>query len=38
MKFYRNMSPEDRSIFKFVIAVFLTGVLAVLAVPFLFRL
>ena len=38
MKFYRNMSPEDRSNFNFVIAVLLTGVLAVLAVPFLFRL
>ena len=28
MKFYRNMSPEERSSFKFVIAVFLIGVLA----------
>ena len=38
MKFYRNMSPEERSNFKFVIAVFLIGVLAVLTVPFLFWL
>lgn len=38
MKFYQNMSPEERNNFKFVIAVFLIGVLAVLAVPLLFRL
>ena len=38
MKFYRNMSPEERGSFKFVVVTFLAGVLTMLAVPFLFWL